>query len=129
MKSPLQQEEWVDNVETLATWSPAKFESYYTLPQTHGGGSSLRMAFEETLLRGARAPSPVAPEEMDAANPDEAAAKEHGRSPNGQTSSDSATHSDGMNGRSSLRSEASSLRKRKLPGSEDDTVSDGCHAN
>jgi hypothetical protein len=127
VKSPSQQEEWVDNVETLATWSPAKFESYYTLPQTHAGGSSLRMAFEETLLRDARAPSPIATKEINAI-PDKAAANEHGCSPRGHTSSDSTNHSDGTNGKSSLRSQASSLRKRKLPGSEDDTVSDDCSA-
>jgi hypothetical protein len=124
-KSPVR-EEWVDNVETLATWSPAKFESYYTMQQTFGAGTSLRKAFEETLRKDATVPVAIARKE---GNRDigmfSDGLKPATPSPQNQPSSDSAAHSDSAGAKGSLRSETSSVKdmKRKVPGSEDDTVS------
>lgn len=115
-------EEWVDNAETLATWSPAKFESFYSMAQPLGGGTSLRQAFEETLRKEPSIPpQPKSTGQARSSSP---------RNPpsdvpvlGNEPSSDSAAGSAGNEARNSLQSETSAGRKRKLAGSEDGTVS------
>ena len=110
-------EEWVDNAETLATWSPAKYESFYSLQPPLAGGTSLRQAFEETL----RKKPAVMPLMRPSSSPQKSASDDPvlGDEP----SSDSALRSDDAEAKNSLRSEGSAGHKRKLAGSEDGTVS------
>ena len=115
-------EEWVDNTETLATWSPAKFESFYALTQPLGGGTSLRQAFEDTLHKEPLSPLAARPTVKKTSSSPRSTVGDMPLLGN-EPSSDSATRSAGAEGRHSLESETSGKRKRKLASSEDDTVS------
>jgi hypothetical protein len=113
--TPGKREDWLDQVETLATWSPAKYESYYPLDDNSLRGSTMsRQVFEQSLRRELPLEKPI----VVTVNPIEGITKTKE-----DPSSDLGFGSDQSGGKDSDMSNTSSARKRKLPGSEDNTVS------